>query len=434
MRALLRKIIERFLTVFLLIGAICLFPFAANAETEVNNPDLGKVFASVWRLRGEVFAQAKSAAPRKLQVGSTIYVGEQVRAAASSEAVLKTTDAGMIVVRPGAEFLAERFAAEGKSSDRQILRLITGSLRIISGWIGQINRNEHRVITPTATIGIRGTDHEPYVLPAEMANANYRQGTYDKVNRGSTALEAAGASLVVERGRVGFARDMGSVRTRALLTLLLPVLLDKVPEFYVPGSFDEEVDRYSAEADSHGRRLLERRNPGVKLPSATRSESGDVQPEPMATAEPRGTSSAASTTCAPKMIAEAWLGQFDGAIARRDVKTILGLFAQEIVATANVRSGERMTTLRFNREEMVQSMLASIASLKDYRQRRLSLEAALADGESSSACQQIKVKSVVIEQGLMNGKPYRFEALEDYSLELREGQWQAVRAETTQRF
>ena len=33
----------------------------------------------------------------------------------------------------------------------------------------------------------------------------------------------------------------------------------------------------------------------------------------------------------------------------------------------------------------------------------------------------------------MNGKPFRFEALEDYLLEQRNGEWQAVKAHTTQR-
>ena len=43
------------------------------------------------------------------------------------------------------------------------------------------------------------------------------------------------------------------------------------------------------------------------------------------------------------------------------------------------------------------------------------------------------IKSVVIEQGLMNEQPFRFEALEEYRLELRHGEWQAVKVHTTQR-
>lgn len=425
--------INRIILAFLLIWAsVCT---AHAAETEPDNPDYGKPFANVWRLRGDVFATGKIGVPRKLREGGTVYVGEQVRAASNSEAVLKTGDAGIVAVRPGAEFVAERFAAEGKSSDRQILRLITGSLRVITGWIGQLNRNEHRIVTPSATIGIRGTDHEPYVLPAEMASAIYRPGTYDKVNRGATLLDANGGNLAIDSGKVGFARapstpSAPAVRNRALMTILLPVLLAKVPEFYVPGSFDQELDRYSESVDAISQKQLEKRSGSKPAPTPHAAAPTLASAAPEQAAEPTPTP---IVGCPPLTIGEAWLGRFDRAIARRDIKTILGLFAPEIVAKATVRSGESMTTLEFGREEMVQSTLSSIASLKDYQQRRVSLEAQFAEGESEATCQRLVVKSIAIEQGLMNGKPYRFEALEEYLLEQRNGEWLAIKALTTQR-
>lgn len=415
----------------LLVACASIVP-AYAADAPADNPDTGKPFANVWRLRGDVFATSKLGVPRKLREGGTVFVGEQVRAAPNSEAVLKAGDAGIVAVRPGAEFVPERFAAEGKSTDRQILRLITGSLRVITGWIGQLNRNDHRIITPSATIGIRGTDHEPYVLPAEMANSSYRQGTYDKVNRGATLLDANGGNVAIESGKVGFARDPNSagVRTRALMTILLPVLLSRVPEFYVAGSFDQELDRYAETIDAVSQKQLENRT-GIKpaptpktVAPALVGTAPDLAPEPPPTP---------IIGCPPLAIGEAWLGRFDRAIARHDIKTILGLFAPEIIARATVRSGDRMTTLEFGREEMVQSTLSSIASLKDYQQRRVSLEATLADGETEATCKQLIVKSIAIEQGLMNGKPYRFEALEEYLLEQRNGEWLAVKALTTQR-
>ena len=422
--------LNRFTLAFLLIlAAVC--PVLAAEEVQVNT-DLGKPFANVWRLRGDVFVTGKVGVPRRLREGGTVYVGEQVRAAPNSEAVLKTSDSGIVAVRPGAEFIPERFAAEGKSTDRQVLRLITGSLRVITGWIGQLNRNDHRIITPSATIGIRGTDHEPYVLPAAMANAEYRQGTYDKVNRGATLLDANGGNVAIDSGKVGFARDPNSAapRTRALMTVLLPVLLTKVPDFYVPGSFDQELDRYSETVDVVSQKQLENRT-GIKsapiqkaAPASVAAAAPDLAPEPVI---------APIVGCPPATIGENWLGRFDRAIVRRDIKTILGLFAQDIVAKATVRSGDGMTTLEFKREEMVNSTLNSIASLKDYQQRRVSFEASLADGESEATCKQVVVKSIAIEQGLMNGRPYRFEALEEYLLEQRNGEWVAIKAHTTQR-
>lgn len=411
---------------------------AGAAETSVaGGGDSQKPYGTVWKIKGDVFASAKPGAPRKLKDGATVYVGEQVRAAPQGEAVLKTGDAGMVAVRPGAEFVMERFAAEGKSTDHQIIRLITGSLRIISGWIGALNRNENRVVTPTATIGIRGTDHEPYVLPAELANATYRQGTYDKVNRGGTSLDTGEGSVVIDKGRVGFARDpnpAGGGRSRALMTLLLPVLLTKVPEFYVPGAFEQELDKWSEAADALSLQQLEART-GQKL--AAMPKTADAPHAVTSTASPSAAAVAPQLEpvvgCPPQTIAANWLNQLDSGIARKDLKAILDLFATDITATATVRTSQGSKTLSFARDELVNSTLNSVSGLKNYQQRRTSIEAVLAEGETPESCKKIALKSVAIEQGLMNEKPYRFEALEEYMLELRDGQWQATQARTTQR-
>ena len=156
---------------------------ASAPESRTLAADPGKRFATVLRVRGEVVASGGSSGQaRQLREGDAVYVGERVRAPALAEAVLKTEDAGFIAIRPNTEFAAEHFAADDKPTDKLVVRLVTGSLRVISGWIGRTNRAGHQVVTPTATIGIRGTDHEPYVLSAELATATAnREGAYDKV-------------------------------------------------------------------------------------------------------------------------------------------------------------------------------------------------------------------------------------------------------------
>jgi len=425
---------QPFVFIRLLITLCLLFgtgtgQIASAADEAIANPDTGKLFAHVWRLRGEVSASGTEGLARPLHEGSPVYVGELIRATSTGEAVLKTADAGIVAVRPGSEFIAERFAAEGKTTDRQIVRLITGSLRIISGWIARLNHPEHRIITPSATIGIRGTDHEPYVLAANMANNVNRPGTYDKVNRGATSLEANGGSVLIDQGRVGFARDPNSTppATRALMTLLLPTLLARVPDFYVPGAFDAELDRYSATADTQSRQQLENLQSGVP----------DAAPEPAATPPQPATTQAPAIVpagCVPEAIAADWLNRLDTAIPGRDIKTVLGLFAADATARASVRNADnKLTVIELNRDEIVQSTLSAMIGLKDYRQRRIAVEARLIEGENAGDCRRIETRSVVIEQGLMNDKPYRFEASETYWLELLDGEWQATRAETVQR-
>lgn len=391
-------------------GVFCIFmggsqPGHAAAESAMAGPDGGKRFATVIRVRGDVVASGGSSGKeRSLREGDAVHVGERVRAPAQAEAVLKTEDAGFLAIRPNTDFVAERFAAEDKPTDNFTVRLFTGSLRLVSGWLGRTNRAGSKVVTPTATIGIRGTDHEPYVLSAELAaSTSNREGTYDKVNRGGTTMEVGENKLDIDAGRVGFVRAAGKgFKERALMTILLPVLLDKVPNFYVPGEFDTELDKLSAAADQDSQYALEQRRKAT----------------------------APAPRCDVGKLARAWLKQLDGAIVKRDAKTIVGLFAVDAAIRANVKDKDGgMAGVDLSRDEMAQSTMAAMKGLSNYRQRRVATDAA-AEGDG---CTRIAVKSVVIERGRQSGKPYRFEAVEEYVLELRAGKWLAVKAETTQK-
>ncbi|CAG0934656.1 MAG: hypothetical protein EFKGCFLK_01488 [Rhodocyclaceae bacterium] len=405
--------------------ACTVFLFGPSGAVAQPVPPDGDRFATVWRLRGELTAADSSGAERTLREGDTVRVGDRVRAAASGEAVLKTADAGFVALRPGAEFLPERFSAEGKPSDSLTLRLVSGGLRVITGWIGRLNRSGHRIITPTATIGIRGTDHEPYVISAELAKSlSQREGTYDKVNRGGTTMDVDGNTLDIDAGKVGFVRAAKPFKSRALMTLLLPVLLDKVPDFYVPGAFDAELDRLAEGADAESRRLLEERQKAPPPDQAAAPAASETAP---ATA-----SAAASAKGACDAPAQEWLARLDDAIVQRNARAVIDLFAPDAAIKAHVRGGDgTLKTAEFTRDELAQSSVDAMLGLQGFKQRRPVVEGRPAEG--AKGCERVAVRSVSIEQGVRNGKPYRFESLEEYVIERRAGRWVAVRAETTQR-
>ncbi len=414
---------------------------ASAAEATVAVPESSRQFATAWRIRGDItVSTATPGKARQLREGDPVFVGERVLANTSAEAVLKTGDAGYVALRPGAEFTAERFAADGQPSDNLTLRLVKGGLRIISGWIGRLNRAEHRIVTPTATIGIRGTDHEPYVMSEDLAAAlSQKEGTYDKVNRGGTTLEVGGNTLDIDAGKVGFVRAPKPYKTRALMTLLLPVLLDKVPDFYVPGEFDAELDRLSQSVDDDSQRQLEERRKSPPPPPAAAPPAARETPAPAvpAAASPPAPSvaapaPAATAACNATAIASDWLAQLDAAIVRRDARSIVNLFAPDVVVKANVRGSDgAVKSIELGREELAQSTVDAVLGLQDYKQRRPAIEGRPAEG--AKACERIAVRSVAIEQGIQAGKPYRFESLEEYLLERRAGRWLAIKAETTQR-
>ena len=431
----------------LLLSLCCLLPGWLLPQVAVAQPAATAAqpqvrFASVWRVRGDVTVFGVDGQPRSVRGGDAIFVGERVRAEATGEAILKTEDAGIVAVRAGSSFSIEKFSAEGKPSDQMTLRVLGGALRVITGWIGRVNRAQHVIVTPTASIGIRGTDHEPYVMTAELATSLLQaEGTYNKVNRGGTTLEAYGRSVDVTPGKVGFARSGSPQRSRALATLLLPVLLDKIPEFYVPGQFDAELDSLSESNDAEATRQLEERVKSLPKEPATSTEVSSAQPRlapaPVppavlqATAPVSNRDAQLSVVCGAETVARNWLSQLDAAISRREPLAIIALFAPDAVFGATVRDKDgNATSVNISRQEFVDSTITSIQGLTDFRQRRLSTTGQVDLGGS---CDRISVKSLVLEQGLQNGKPYRFESVEDYLLEWRSGRWLATKATTVVR-
>lgn len=403
-----------------------------------------KRFATVHKITGTVQAANGSAThKRDLKAGDTVYVGEHIRASANGEAVLRTDDAGVIAVRPNAAFSMEQFSAEGDTKDSLSLRIFAGALRLITGWTARFNKDNHRIRTPSGTVGIRGTDHEPYVLGPELSvELQQPEGTYDKVNTGETVLRANGAEVAVTPGRVGFAPIKPPGRTRALMTALLPTLLDTMPGFYVAGSFDAELEELAR--TSMGEALQSGRLARADAQAAAQAGAAGVAPAPgSGTPEsaPAGSSQTGTATatkpdpagCPVSTIARTWLADLDGAIVQRDANLFMAQFDADATISATVRDGQgKATTLAFTRMELVKSTFASMAQLTEFSSRRPVVRAAVAKGSTAAQCTRIEVESVVIESGVRNGGSYRIESLETFTLAKRAGAWVAVRAQARQ--
>jgi hypothetical protein len=222
-------------------------------------------------------------------------------------------------------------------------------------------------------------------------------------------------------GQVGFARLASPRRTRALITLVLPTLLERVPGFYVPGAFDAELDALP---------------PLAPVPSSN----GAVSEAPVPAADTAGSTPAAnpgntpslagSERCNATTVATDWIDRLDKAMVQRDAAALLALFAPGATFSATVQSKSGGTaTVTLSREEFAASSVAALKQLSQFSQRRLSVTAS--DLQTGN-CAQITVYSEVQEQGLQDGKPYGFRTSESYELELRDGQWLAAKASTRQ--
>jgi hypothetical protein len=185
-----------------------------------NAAHAAELFATVDSLSGKAFVSADDMQWTAVSVGQKIYAGQTIATDDDGEVHLETVDGGIIAIRPDTEFRVDEYKADGGPDDKVFMSLVKGAMRSITGWIGQYNPSGYRVTTPTATIGIRGTDHETTVIEETDGD---EAGTYDMVNEGETVLKTQYGESVVTPEKFAFAP-----RYRAVA----PVFLAQKPMFW----------------------------------------------------------------------------------------------------------------------------------------------------------------------------------------------------------
>jgi len=189
------------------------------AETAAEPVPAGKVDL----VEGDVRFFDASRRMRRPKLGDFIYESESIVTGADGEAHLAMEDGGYIGVRPNTRMRIVNYKAEGGADDRSVIGLLQGSFRSVTGWIAKLNARSVEIRTPTATIGVRGTDHEPLVIPEGSAEGE--PGTYDRVHIGETEIRTPQGSVSVRPNQAGFVPHRGAARPR---------VLERVPAFYRP--------------------------------------------------------------------------------------------------------------------------------------------------------------------------------------------------------
>ena len=207
-------------------------------------------FGTVELVAGLVTVQTQEGRTFSPRLGAPIPVGAEIVTGSDGEIHIETADSGFIAVRSNTRLRVAEYRAEGDELDTQILSLVRGTFRSVTGWIGRYNADRYRVTTPTATIGVRGTDHEPsYLLEEDVtavaAEAGLEPGTYDKVNEGASWIENEGGRVDIPVNFAGFAH---ASRAR-------PLRLNKVPRFFKGSRNEKRI----GERREHLRKVIEQR-------------------------------------------------------------------------------------------------------------------------------------------------------------------------------
>lgn len=188
--------------------------------------------------------------PRPARPGEALNEGDSIVTGKDGEVHIKMRDEGFIAVRPNTDLQVVAYRAQGDDQDKGIIALAKGSFRSVTGWIGKFNSSAYQIKTPAATIGIRGTDHEPLVIPPGSPDGD--AGTYDKVYVGASFIETPKGRIDIGAGKAGFAAGAANVEPSA------PRLLTQPPQAYKP---------------THNENLIEPRHDAIqKVVEQVRSE------------------------------------------------------------------------------------------------------------------------------------------------------------------
>ena len=257
----------------------------------------GIAWASVGQFNftsGEVKVINRVGKARAGSKGGAIDEGETIITAPTASAQIKMIDGGIIAVRPDTQLRIDTYIFKGKedSSEKGQVSLLRGGFRTITGAIGHINKNNYKIITPSATIGIRGTDHEPIFIPPALpgqppvANA----GTYDKVNVGVAYISTPLGSVNIQPNQVGYAAPNA-----------MPQILPVVPNIYkqapTPIQTKDEKEKGKEEGKKNGEQSAETAKSGEKKKDA--AATSEQKPTETAPAPVRTTTVLDPTTTFP---------------------------------------------------------------------------------------------------------------------------------------
>ena len=187
---------------------------------------------------------------RPLKLGDIISEGDTVMTGSKGELHLAMEDGGQLALRPNTRMQILKYKAEGGKNDTSVFNLLQGAMRSVTGWIGKFNARNYQIRTSTATIGVRGTDHETRVIP--QGSSEGEAGTYDKVNIGATQIRTKFGATQVSPNQAGFVP--ASERAR-------PRLLAGVPAFFRPMQHDR---RFEGLHDRIRQRMDENRGKRIK--------------------------------------------------------------------------------------------------------------------------------------------------------------------------
>lgn len=144
----MRPMTTAFLRNALAALALCALSLQCLAQT---------IVADVARVVGEARAQAPAAEARALRAGDPVYLGDRLVTASGALLEITFRDRTRLTLGSATEMTVKQYSAPESDKPSFLTEITRGVFRVLTGLIARRQPGAVRFVTPTATIGIRGT-------------------------------------------------------------------------------------------------------------------------------------------------------------------------------------------------------------------------------------------------------------------------------------
>lgn len=207
---------------------------------------------SAWAAGGYIYDSTGSVSvaigknpPRPAVKNDAVAPGSVIRTGDKSSAVLKFEDGQVVSMQANSTFQVREYFYEPEKAEKSniVFSMFKGGMRFITGQIGQRNKNAFRLVTPSATIGIRGTEFL-VVLSNNI--------TYSQVISGSISMTNAAGVAVVSAGQTALTSSATALTTTVPATSVPAGTFSGVSAIPVPAATPAPVPAPAGAAVSTG--------------------------------------------------------------------------------------------------------------------------------------------------------------------------------------
>jgi len=213
---------------------------------------------TVMLVDGEVWIQGSNNKIRAIKMDQPLYSGDIIITGKDGELQARMQDEAIIAVRANTRLKIESYRAKGDEDDEAVFSLLIGTFRSITGWIGKYNRKKYAIKTTVATIGVRGTDHEPMYIPPPVPGMKPlgKPGLYDKVNSGRVVMINKFGSTEFGKNQAGFI-SLGSRKAA--------VRLSGIPAFFKASRYEKRIKKAKKQLFNRLNQGLIKRQQQIKI-------------------------------------------------------------------------------------------------------------------------------------------------------------------------